>query len=383
MSNTVHFKDFQAGKYQKVDSYQAFIPSMINHEWAWTSPELNLRLEEASIAIGKLNAMSRQAPNVDLFIHLLVQKEAVVSSRIEGTRTRMDEALLAASEIDPERRDDWQEVQNYTEAMNESLRRLDDFPLSSRMLREAHHILLSGVRGEHKNPGEFRRSQNWIGGRNLSNAKFIPPVHSHVPDLMTDLERFIHNDEIFTPNLVRAAILHYQFETIHPFLDGNGRIGRLLITLYLIHAGVLKQPLLYLSAFFERDKMLYYDNLTRVRRNDELLEWVVYFLIGVKETANEAAMTLTQMMNLKLDVEIEIKAKWGARASNGLNVLEFLFKHPVVQGRDIENVTGLTAASANQLLNKFIELKVLEQVGNRKRNRLFMFKPLVEIFAEE
>ena len=380
--SAVDFSNFKAGKTVKADNYEAFLPKKINHEWQWSNVQLNALLEKASIAIGRLKELSRLAPNPDMYIHLLVQKEAVVSSRIEGIKTRMDEALMKAEDIDPERRDDWQEVQNYTRAMQHCLNRLNTLPLSTRLLREAHEILLAGVRGENKNPGEFRRSQNWIGGSTLQSARFVPPMHHEVPDLMSDLERFIHNDEVYVPALVRAAIAHYQFETIHPFLDGNGRIGRLLIVLYLVSVGVLDRPLLYLSVFFERDKMLYYDNLTRVRTRNEMTEWVIYFLEGVVQTANDSADTLTGMLELKTRSEQFIVDNFGNRASNGLKVLEQLFGQPVIQVKDIESCTGLTTASANNLLNLFINAGFLKQMGTRQRNRRFKFKPLLDMFDD-
>jgi Fic family protein len=216
--------------------------------------------------------------NINLFIHLHITKEAVISSRIEGTRTGIDEALLPEEEISPEKRDEWREVANYIKAMNTAIKNLQHLPLSTRLLRETHGILMQGVRGEHKNPGEFRRSQNWIGGTSPSDAFFVPPAHPHINELMGDLENFLHNQDISVPALVRIAIAHYQFETIHPFLDGNGRIGRLLITLFLVSERILDQPLLYLSVFFEKKRTLYYDNLQQVRDNNDLLSWIKYFL---------------------------------------------------------------------------------------------------------
>jgi hypothetical protein len=206
-------------------------------------------VEKSSIAIGQLDAYSHQIPNIDLFIRMNVVKEATVSSRIEGTQTNMEEALLKETDIQPERRNDWVEVNNYIQALNESIGHLGELPLSSRLLKEAHKTLLQGVRGEHKLPGEFRRSQNWIGGSALLSAVFIPPVWEEVNNLMGDMENFLHNEDTGLTNLIKIAIAHYQFETIHPFLDGNGRIGRLMITLYLVEKGIIQKPVLYLSDF--------------------------------------------------------------------------------------------------------------------------------------
>ncbi|TVQ69607.1 MAG: Fic family protein, partial [Balneolaceae bacterium] len=242
--DTIKLETFQAGRTEKGAGYSYFVPEKINKQWIWQDPVLNKLLEKAAVKLGELNSYARFVPNIDLFIQLHVTKEAVVSSRIEGTQTSMDEALLPEEEILPEKRSDWREVRNYTMAMREAITELQTLPISSRLLRNAHRNLLANVRGEHKRPGEFRTSQNWIGGAGLSDAAFIPPHHHYVNELMGDLEAFLHNEDIDVPELIRIGLAHYQFETIHPFLDGNGRIGRLLITLYLVSEGILEKPLL-------------------------------------------------------------------------------------------------------------------------------------------
>lgn len=234
-------------------------------------------MEKAAVKLGELNSYARLAPDIDLFIQLHVTKEAVASSRIEGARTHINEAILQEADIEPERRNDWKEVNNYIQALNTAIEELNTLPLSSRLLKQTHATLLQSVRGEHKLPGEFRSSQNRIGGNSLADAAFIPPHHRYVPELMGDLENFLHNERIQIPALIRIAIAHYQFETIHPFLDGNGRIGRLMITLFLVSEGLLEKPLLYLSNYFEKNKSLYYDNLTVVRSKSDILQWLKYF----------------------------------------------------------------------------------------------------------
>lgn len=373
-------EEFNSGNLEKGYQYKYFVPTRINKQWQWTDAKLNELLEKASIKLGELNSYAKLVPNIDLFIQLHVTKEAVVSSRIEGTQTTMNEALLPEKDILPEKRNDWREVQNYTRALNEAIRSLERLPLSSRLLREAHAVLLDGVRGENKMPGEFRRSQNWIGGASLADAAFIPPEHTYVAELMADLDSFLHNNEIHVPALIRIGIAHYQFETIHPFLDGNGRIGRLLITLYLVSESILEEPLLYLSSFFEQNKTLYYDNLTKVRDKSDLLGWLRYFLVGIEQTADHAVKTLGNVLKLKQSMEEEIASTFGRRSHSALILSRELFNRPLVSKSEVSRITGIGKRPAGDLVNIFLEKGYLEEITGRQRDQIFAFKPYLQLF---
>ncbi len=373
-------KKFKAGSYRKGYEYRYFLPEKINHSFFWTDELINELLEKASLKLGELNSFSRFVPDTDMFIIMHIFKEAVVSSRIEGTQTNIEEALIEEKEIDPERRDDWKEVNNYVDAMNAAIEELKTLPLSGRLIKNTHKILLSSGRGERKHPGEFRKSQNWIGGANLADAVFIPPAQTELPELMSDLEFFLHNSEIKVPHLVRIAIAHYQFETIHPFLDGNGRIGRLLITLYLVSSGILEKPLLYLSDFFEKNKTLYYDNLTFVRSKNDLGQWIKFFLTGVIRTAENSVATLKKITDLKASIEKERIFIMGKRSKQGVEFLHKLFKKPAVTIKDVQAMTGLSPKAANSLVKAFVEQNILVETTGYQRNRVFVFGEYVRMF---
>ena len=373
-------EDFISGHSAAGYQYRYFVPEKVNQEWIWSTPMINRLLEKASIKLGELNSFARMVPNINLFIQLHVAKEAVISSRIEGTQTRIDEALLPIESIDPERRDDWQEVNNYIQALNSAIGELDHLPLSSRLLRNTHELLMQGVHGEHKQPGSFRQSQNWIGGSSLATAVFIPPSHELVPDLMSDLEQFIHNEEIHVPSLIRIALAHYQFETIHPFLDGNGRVGRLLITLYLVSKGILDKPLLYLSMYFEKNRSQYYDQLSAVRTKNELVPWVCYFLEGIEETAAIGVWTLSAVLELKKRLEQQIEDEFGRRSPVGKKLLNGLFLEPTITVEKAAQITGLSFKAANDLVVLFQEKGILNEQTGQARNRIFVFQDYLKAF---
>ncbi len=373
------FETFKAGRWQQRYQYKSFEPALVNHGWIWEDPTVNALLESANRALGELNAFSLIVPDVDLFIQMHITKEAQTSSRIEGTQTGMDEALMTEEMIRPEKRDDWREVRNYIDAVNTAIEELKTLPLSNRLLKHTHSVLMQGARGERKQPGEFRTSQNWIGGSSLTDAAFIPPHQDGVEALMGDLEQFWHNEHIVVPHLIRIAISHYQFETIHPFLDGNGRIGRLLIPLYLISHGLLEKPSLYLSDFFERNRGNYYDALTTVRVSNNLIHWVKFFLAGVTETASNGRNVFQQILSLRTEVEEKILTL-GRRAPIARLALNVLYKTPVLTAGDLENHLNITHPTANKLISELIRLNILREITGAQRHRCYAFETYLSLF---
>jgi Fic family protein len=363
------------------EGYRAFIPAALppDPHLAFNA-QLATVLARAGTALGRLDGVAATLPNPDLFVAMYVRREAVLSSQIEGTQSTLDDVL--AYEIDPKRPDlphDIDEVVNYIGAMKYGLARLESLPLCLRLLREIHGKLMEGTRGGNKSPGEFRRSQNWIGARLLVDATFVPPPEHDMKVALGNLERFLHDSGGLDP-LIVAALAHAQFETIHPFLDGNGRIGRLLITFLLCHEKVLQRPVLYLSHYLKQHRASYYDRLMAIRLEGDWEGWLRFFLTGVAEVAREAEQTARQIVQLRED--IRHRAQSARMTTTALRLLDYLFQRPIINVDAARDHLGVSFAAANNLIRKFCELGVLSETTGGSRNRVFRFGPYIDLFSE-
>lgn len=379
-------KSFIAGTYRTIHAgkdieYQSFLPNLINRPFIAHDQSTITLLEEATRLLGELNAYSRLVPDIDYFIQMHVKSEAVSSSRIEGTRTEIDEVLLPEEEIDPERRDDWHEVKNYINAMNWSVAELRQLPVSLRLIKETHNHLLAGVRGKHKMPGEIRTSQNWIGGSSIRTAHFVPPIPEEIGTLFSDWEKCWHNTSLNIPVLIKIAIMHYQFETIHPFLDGNGRVGRLLITLQLIERKFLSKPVLYISDYLEEYRQSYYETLDKVRRNNDLESWVRFFLEGMVMTSNKGKQKFENIITLREQYDQKI-ATMGKRVPRARELLLHLFSQPIVSVNHVREILNVTFKAASDLVANLTRLGILQEKTGYSRNRLFEMKDYVTLFRK-
>lgn len=372
-------KNFKSGTYINQGYFRSFQPELINKQLLIDNMEILQLLSKADRELGRLDMYSNYIPNVDLFISMHVAKEATQSSRIEGTQTNIDEALFDKEDIPLDKRDDWEEVQNYIKAMEWAVHSLNTLPFSARLMKETHRVLLQGVRGEKKQPGEFRSSQNWIGGVTLNDAVFVPPVHTTVPELMSDIEKFLHNNEIHFPELLKIGLVHYQFETIHPFLDGNGRVGRLLIPLYLVSKGILQKPILYLSDFFEKNRKLYYENLTIVREKNDLNQWFKFFLIGIIQTAESGIATFDKILQLQKSTETKLQTL-GSRAANAKKVVDFLYKRPIINAEKVSEITGISMPTAYKLITDLEKMEILKEITGGQRGRTYVYEEYFQIF---
>ena len=342
---------------------------------------LQQALFDAALALGRLDGAAAQLPDRDLLIYASVRKEAVLSSRIEGTQSSISDLMLFELDEAPGvPLDDVREVSNYVAAMDHGLRRMrEGFPLSNRLIREIHEILLSSGRGSSKAPGEFRRSQNWIGGSRPGNAAFVPPPHTELTACMGDLERFLHTDDGM-PALVRAALAHVQFETIHPFLDGNGRVGRLLITFLLCHADVLRDPILYLSLYLKEHRSAYYELLDRVRRTGDWEAWLAFFLQGVQETADGVVSTSERLSQMFAEDRGRIEST--RRAGSALRAHHELMARPILSIPNVSRRTGLSFPAAASAMGLLVDLGIAREITGRKRNRIYAYDRYLAILNE-
>lgn len=372
-------KNYESGNYQNQGYYKSFQPSFINTQLLLDDMELQSLLSQADRHLGRLDMYSEYIPNIDLFISMHVVKEATQSSKIEGTQTNIEEALMDEEDIVLDKRDDWEEIQNYIQAMQTAIKQLETLPFSSRLIKETHKTLLQGVRGKNKMPGEFRTSQNWIGGASINDATFIPPVHTSIAELMGDLEKFAHNEEYYFPDLLKIALIHYQFETVHPFLDGNGRVGRLLITLYLVDKTILKKPILYLSDFFEKNRQLYYDNLMNVRTKNDLKQWFKFFLVGVIETAKKGISTFDAILKLKKEIE-ESAQQIGKRSTSILKILDYLYQKPILDAQKAAEITNVSVSTAYKIIEEMVALNILKEITGGKRGKIYTFDKYIKLF---
>ncbi len=371
------------GKYRLVstvgEKVQAFVPNPLPPEPPLEiSPYLQKKLDEAVHALGRLDGMADNLPDINLFLYMFVRKEAVLSSRIEGTQSSLSDLLLyEANEHPGVPLNDVREVSNYVEALDYGLERMQGgFPLSLRLLREIHGKLLAHGRGSSKTPGEFRHSQNWVGGTRPGNAAYVPPPAELAIDCMNALELFLHREDM--PLLIKAALSHVQLETIHPFLDGNGRVGRLMITLLLCHGGLLKHPLLYLSYYFKAHRQYYYELLNDVRLTDDWERWLDFFAEAVIETAKQSISIIKEIETLIGLHRLLIK-KLGKASSSAEGVFQVFLKHPISGVASVKANTGLTDATVNSILRKLVVSGILEEISGKKRNRLFCYSGYLKI----
>lgn len=375
----------RAGRYVKqLEGYRAFIPAPLPPDPpVQLDHQMQALLSHADRALGRLDGSIQTLPDPDLFVFMYVRKEAVLSSQIEGTQSSLNDLLEVEAQIfNPDRPRDVNEVLNYVRAMNYGLKRLADLPVSVRLIQEIHAQLLQGVRGAERRPGELRTSQNWIGtsGCTLMEATFVPPPAAEVPGALSGLERFVHADDPM-PTLIKIGLAHAQFETIHPFLDGNGRVGRLLIAFLLCEQGVLLKPLLYISHYFKRRRGRYYELLQAIRDEGDWESWILFFLEGVAEVSQEATSTARRIVELREHHRSLVAERFGRVAGNGLRVLETLFSRPIVTVNDIVKLTRVSFTAANQLMQKFVDQRLLTEITGQARNRRFRYGAYIDLFT--
>lgn len=391
-------KNFIAGEYRKFSEYingemvqyDSFVPGFINKQFNCKDNEIYVLLSKADRLIGEINSFARLIPDIDVFIRMHVKAEAQKSSMIEGTHTEISEVILPEKAIKPEKRDEWKEVWNYINAINYAtgILKRNNIPLNMRLINQTHKMLLRGVRGTEKRPGNIREKQNWIGSSDLlgktsiKNANFIPPHHTLLPDLLSDLQKFWHNTQVKIPELIRIAISHYQFETIHPYDDGNGRIGRLIITLQLVEYGLLEKPMLYISDYFEKNKGNYFEYLTNVRVENKMEGWIKFFLKAVIAAAEKASNTFRQIIELRKVYDNKINDNFGSSAPLGCKLLLMMFSTPIMDKTGISKKLGVSYSVAARLIKRFLDQKmVVEYIPKGTRKRYYALWEYLDLFG--
>lgn len=375
-------ENYISGTYDDCKNYKAFHPSLINQPWTWEDSHLNYLLANANKEIGGLNTYSELVSDIDLYILMHLQVEANKSNKIEGTKTSIEEEMMDIEDVLPENRDDVMEIKNYIEAMHYGIKRItyDDFPFTSRLIRELHSIILKGVRGKHKTPGEFRKSQNWIGGSKPSDAQYVPPSNIYLSDLVSDLDKFI-NAEDELPALIKIAMIHYQFESIHPFLDGNGRIGRLIIPLFLLSKGELRKPCFYISSFFEENKLEYYNKLQDVRLKNDMLGWIKFFLTASIETAQSAKRKFQNAIEQqKHYTNYLLNKRYGSDSLQ--QVIQAMYKNPVTTVNALANNTQLSIPTINKAISNLLKDNIIIEITGNRRNRIFALYKYISVFEK-
>ncbi|MGX7139923.1 Fic family protein [Facklamia languida] len=372
----------RAGKLIRMPSdYECFIPNNLKDIDINIDEDTNRLIKKAYLFLGRLDGMAITLPDIDLFVSMYVQKEAVISSQIEGTQASLVDVLQ--KDRANEKMKETEEIVNYIKATNYAFDRLKDIPLSMRLIRETHKVLLSNVRGEEKMPGELRKSQNWIGpsGSTIKTASFIPPAPHEMDRSLSDLEKYIHGENGID-DLIKIALVHYQFETIHPFLEGNGRMGRLLIILYLQEKGLIEYPILYLSYFFKKNRSKYYELLNNVRFKGEFEGWIKFFIEGMCEISEDSIKSIQAIVQLKSKDTEKIRSVTKANVSSLLTIYDYLLKHPFVEAKDIQNLLDLSTPTVNKLIASLIEIGILELVEEKQRYRQYVYREYVDILSE-
>ena len=373
---------FPGGYRQSTQDYRYYLTGDIFQSGKLILPfSVQRQLEETALALGEFTNQINDLPNPADCIRAYINKEATQSSRIEDTQASIQDAFTPEENIMTEKRDDWHELNAYIRALNGAVTELHNLPLCNRLIKQTHKILLSQARGKNKLPGTFRQSQNWIGGSRPGNAHFVPTAHEHIDEAMGNLEKFIHDETLALPHLVKAALIHCQFETIHPFLDGNGRIGRMLIVLYLLEKKILQHPILYISDYFESNRRSYYDMLDRARENQEgLVQWISFFLDAVITTARQGTEVTGHILALRKRLENDI-LKLGRRAQNSMKLLALLFKQPVINTRWVKDELAVNTQTAHNLINNFVNLGIIAEMTGYKRNRMFIFEDYIHLLT--